>query len=148
MIPDFTVDGYLPPGIHVATLDEFINKFVYGIRRKQIFEGLLRLINDLKDIGCNVIYVDGSYVSTKERPGDIDVCWEMMFDPTYLDFAKRKQPIIFMTNGARAEQHGRYNADVFPANVPEGATGLMFLDFFQKIKNTDGFKGIIKIELI
>ncbi|WP_179414323.1 DUF6932 family protein [Mucilaginibacter sp. E4BP6] len=148
MIPPFNENSFLPPGIHSATLIEFKERFVYGVKRPIIFEGLLRLISDLKEIGCNVVYVDGSYVSSKERPNDVDVCWELTDDPAFMLYAKQKHPILFMMKGKRPEQQHKYCADVFPANIKEGASGIMFLDYFQRIRNTNEPKGIIKIELI
>ena len=75
MIPEFEKEGYLPPGIHLTTIDEFEKRFAYTIWRKDLFSCLVRLIADLKRIGCIAIYVDGSFVTNKRIPGDIDVCW-------------------------------------------------------------------------
>jgi hypothetical protein len=148
MIPPFNESTFLPPGIYLVTIDEFKERFVYGNRRNEIFLGLLRLISDLKEIGCNVIYVDGSFVSSKERPGDVDICWELVDNPDFLLFAENKHPILFMMQGKRLEQQNKYCADIFPANIIELSSGLLFLDYFQKIKHTNEPKGIIKIELI
>lgn len=148
MIPDFTSNTYLPPGIYTVSVEEFEERFVHGAKRKEIFKGLQNLIKDLKEIGCTAIYIDGSYVSSKERPGDVDVCWDLLDDPDWEAFAKNTHPVLFMTKGKRFEQQTKYNADIFPANLIEGSSGLMFLDFFQKIKYTKESKGIIKIELI
>lgn len=148
MIPSFNSNGYLPPGIHEATIDEFKDRFVYGSKRIEIFKGILRLIDDLKAVGCNAFYIDGSYVSEKQRPGDADVCWELVNDPDYEMFAKRTSPTLFMTKGKRLEQHTKYCCDVFIADAIELSSGLMFLNYFQKIKYSNELKGIIKIYLI
>ena len=29
---------------------------------------------NLRDAGCKTVYVDGSFVTDKERPGDFDAC--------------------------------------------------------------------------
>jgi len=72
LIPDFD-NGKLPKGIHLATLQEFIERFVKGVKRKQLYQGLEKLIADLKSVGCQIIYIDGSYVTSKIQPNDIDV---------------------------------------------------------------------------
>jgi len=131
MIPPFLDSGYLPPGIHECTIEEFESRFVFGIKRIEIFKGLKRLFEDLKKIGCNTVYIDGSYVTTKSRPGDADVCWDMVDDPDILRFAKVNSPILFMTKYPRMEQKTRYESDVFPANILENSSGLMFLKYFQ-----------------
>lgn len=148
MVPAFTNEGFLPVGIHSASIEEFKERFVYGSRRIEIFNGLLRLFDDLKSIGCNVVYIDGSFTSEKVRPNDADVCWDMIDDPAFINFAKMKCPVIFKTAYPRSEQKAKYLSDVLPANVKENASGLMFLKYFQRIKNTNEPKGIIKIELL
>jgi len=148
MIPPFESSGYLPSGIYETTVDEFKQRFVYGTKRNEIFNGILRLIEDLKAVGCNAMYVDGSYISEKQRPNDADICWEMIDDPIYEAYAKRTCPVLFMTKGKRPEQQARYCSDVFIADAVELSTGLAFLNFFQKIKYSTEPKGIIKIYLI
>jgi hypothetical protein len=148
MIPEFNDDEVLPPGIHLTTVEEFRSRFVYNIQRQEIFDGLMKLMNDLRTIGCNVIYIDGSYVTKKRWPGDADVCYDYFTDPDYLEFARNKLPVLFMTKPPRAEQKKAYCSDIFPANVVENGSGELFLKFFQQDKNTGEQKGIIKIELI
>jgi hypothetical protein len=142
MIPDFKEDGNLPVGIHEATLEEFKKRFAHTIWRNQLYDKLLRLIEDLKTIGCKTVYIDGSYVTTKEVPGDYDACWENIGvdeDALVLNPA--------LTFERRELQEEWYGADVFPARVEEAASGLLFLDFFQVDKATGFRKGIVKIEI-
>ena len=48
--------------------------------------GLKAAMVSLKDAGCKTVYVDGSFVTGKERPGDFDACWEEEgVDPIVLD---------------------------------------------------------------
>lgn len=143
MIPAFTKDGYLPPGIHLADLHEFEQSFAYTIKRKKFFGNLLRLMNDLKAIGCTSIYVDGSFTTTKKNPGDMDICWE----DSGIDYALAEiaMPILFDFDNAREKQQKEYNADIFPAHFIESGSGVFFIDFFQKVKYTDTPKGIIQL---
>jgi hypothetical protein len=41
----------------------------------------------------------------------------------------------------------KYGGDLFPAEVPEGASGKAFLDFFQTDRRTGKPKGIVLIVL-
>jgi hypothetical protein len=41
----------------------------------------------------------------------------------------------------------KYRGDIFPAELPEGGSGKLFVDFFQSDKNTGERKGIVAIEL-
>src|ERR1700753_2039955 len=85
---------YLPIGIHKATIDEIESVFAYNLFRKEIFSGLLLLIEDLKTIGCNTIYLNGSFVTSIQQPNDVDVCWEES-SGTNLQFEKTTLPILW-----------------------------------------------------
>jgi hypothetical protein len=138
MIPAFEKEGYLPEGIHLARLDEVEARFSYGIRRIELFMHLLKLIKDLKTIGCPAIYLDGSFTTTKRIPADMDICWE----DTGIDY---DMPILFDFDDGRRNQQAKYKSDIFPANIIEGISEMLFLDFFQKDKATGNPKGIVKI---
>ena len=81
MIPPFEIDPgedgryQLPPGIHLATWPERVERFGTNERRNEIFAGLLRALQALKAAGCQRAFVDGSFVTSKEVPGDFDG-WE------------------------------------------------------------------------
>ena len=115
MIPEFEKEGYLPPGIHLTTIDEFEKRFVYSIKRKDQFSCLIKLINDLKSIGCKSIYIDGSFVTNKRIPGDIDICW----DESGVDIDKAVALLPMLND--RKLQKSIYQADLFPAFCTEGS---------------------------
>src|SRR5205823_7367788 len=77
MIPRFTPMGTLPPGIHEATWQELVKRFGGTQRRKWLLEGLDLAIEDLRAAGCGRIYVDGSFVTNVDEPGDFDGCFEV-----------------------------------------------------------------------
>ena len=145
MIPDFDKDGNLPSGIYQATLIEIEVAFAYNLKRKGHFEHLKLLINDLSAIGCKTIYIDGSFITKKLLPKDMDICWESR--GLDLNIVRRFMPILWSLGFPRNEQQNRYHADIFPANCIEGASSRCFLDFFQFDKNTGKAKGIIKLEI-
>lgn len=145
MIPPFTKEGYLPSGIHETDLDELRQRFAYTIWRKELFENLIRLMNDLKSIGCTAIYFDGSFTTTTRIPKDIDVCWEDL--GIDYDMAEAVMPILFDFDNNRENQQRQYKCDIFPAHYFESGKGVYFIDFFQLIKYTDDPKGIIKINI-
>jgi len=41
----------------------------------------------------------------------------------------------------------KYRGDIFPAELPEGGSGKLFVDFFQTDKNTGEKKGIVAIKI-
>lgn len=142
MTPELDGSGFLPPGIHVATLDEVEARFGASAHRRQLFRGLRAVAEVLRHAGCPALYLDGSFVTGKDLPRDFDGCWDMhgvdpaLLDPTLLDFR----------NG-RAAQKLRFGGELFPASSKESGSGRTFLDFFQTDKDTGAPKGIVKIEL-
>src|SRR5262245_38317604 len=73
MIPDFNEDGYLPSGIHPATLDEIAARFGQEseLRRVQM-ESLIWLVDLAKRAGVQRIVVNGSFVTAVLEPNDVD----------------------------------------------------------------------------
>ncbi len=143
MIPDFNEDGNLPAGIHQASFPEIEARFGFNPKRKWLLDGLKLLIRNLEHANCTLIYLDGSFVTNKEHPGDYDLCWSVNgVDPEKLD----KALLDFSTEG-RQKMSDKYRADIFPAEFPEGASGKRFLDFFQTDKNTGEAKGIIELAI-
>jgi hypothetical protein len=73
MIPDFDDDGYLPPGIHEATLDEIETRFgaESEVRRTQ-FQSMCWLIDLAKAAKARRLIINGSFTTDRYEPNDID----------------------------------------------------------------------------
>src|SRR5258708_36530186 len=73
MIPALNAQGYLPPGVHAATLDEVIERFGIGSEQReaqgQSLEWLLPLC---RDAGILRLVVNGSFVTDTIEPNDVD----------------------------------------------------------------------------
>lgn len=146
MLPKFNSAGNLPAGIHEATLVEIEERFTVNTIRKVHFLHLKLLISDLKKIGCKTIYIDGSFITRKILPKDIDVCWDRT--GVNLVVASYLMPILWdLSPYGRKAQKKKYHSDVFPADIMELSSSKLFLDFFQHDKNTGTPKGIIKLEI-
>jgi len=63
-------------------------------------------------------------------------CDDDRLDPVFLDFSQ-----------GRVAQKQRFLGELFPAQLPEGATGRAFVDFFQVTKVSGKPKGILAIRL-
>jgi len=143
---NFLDNGCLVPGVHFMTWNDFCDQFSFSPKRKDLLEGLERAIDVLRQCGCTIIYVDGSFVTQKLEPNDYDACWEgelglvvsnmQVLEPLFLDFS----------NG-RKGQKLKYKGEVFPAEIPADSLGTLYLDFFQQISFTDEKKGIVAIKL-
>jgi hypothetical protein len=142
LIPESNAGGLLPQGIHSATLAEALERFGGNERREQLLTGLVEALRLLQVAGCRRVYINGSFVTAKERPNDIDALWDIegvdadALDDVFFDFAD-----------GRAAQKARFGCEFFPAQLPEGVTGRAFLEFFQTDKQTGEPKGIIELKL-
>jgi hypothetical protein len=82
-IPFFTDDGLLPPGTYQLTFEELRSShLVTGLSssdpenwetewRMQLVKDAEALVNDLWKVGIEEVFLDGSFVEDKGRPGDI-----------------------------------------------------------------------------
>ena len=96
----------------------------------------------LKRAGCQTVYLDGSFVTAKEVPGDYDACWEPSgVDLTLLD------PVLQTFDPGRATQKAKYLGELFPSDIVATPEGDTFLDFFQNDKDSGKSKGIIALDL-
>jgi hypothetical protein len=143
VIPVFDEQGNLPPGVHIAEWQEVKETFGFSERRISLLERVYEALTNLKGAGCQTAYLDGSFVSSKESPGDIDVCYDprgivgARLDPVFLDFSN-----------LRAAQKAKYGCEFFPSSATASLNPrLTYLEFFQKDKYTEEAKGIIALEL-
>lgn len=73
MIPDFRDDGYLPQGVHIATEAEVTFRFgTSSPRRRRLVMRLRRWVELSRLTGASRFLVDGSFVTSKKEPNDID----------------------------------------------------------------------------
>ncbi len=142
MIPSFTNQGLLPPGVHYSSWSEFYSRYNTNSYRQELLRGLNDAIDSLRFAGCCVIYVDGSFVSNIDMPNDFDACWDLFgVDPLKLD------PQLLDFSNGRASQKTKYGGELFPSSIRANSDGALFLDFFQMDKNLCIPKGIVAIKL-
>src|ERR1039458_6773384 len=76
-IPSLNADGLLPPGIFDCTLAEVrerFGSFQISDRRRRLFARLEELFAAMQRSGLfNALLVDGSFVTGKSAPNDIDL---------------------------------------------------------------------------
>jgi hypothetical protein len=66
----------MPPGIHDASLAEIAARFATTPHRRWLFGGFQRVTQALRNAGCSVVFLDGSFTTDKSHPGDFDGCWD------------------------------------------------------------------------
>src|SRR4051794_35653027 len=73
MIPQFDDNGYLPPGIHPASLEEIAERFGQEPELRQVqMQSLRWLVEIANQAGVLRIVVNGSFVTDKYESNDVD----------------------------------------------------------------------------
>ena len=145
MLPDFDEVGNLPPGVHEATWDEFVQRFGWTSRRCELIDGLKSALEPLREAGCRRVFVNGSFVTDKDEPGDIDVAWE----PAGVDVDRllEVEPVFGDFAAGRAAQKVKFGCEFFPSSFTADLVGNTFLEFFQIDRETEAQKGIVALNL-
>ncbi len=142
MLPPFTADGVLPPGIHEATWPDVVQRFGTTDRRRALLAGLRHLLLDLKAAGCRRVYLDGSFVTNEPEPGDYDLCWDTDGVDMTVNPAVLRDPLLYRSEIARI-----YQGDAYPMKMRPGFGGWTFFEFFQFDVQRMTMKGLISIGL-
>lgn len=127
------------PGIYEYTLEKLERDFATNKTRKDLFEDIKRLAKELKHAGCEILYIDGSFITRKEKPGDYDACWE--------PFVKKNMPantlLLEDSTFANTWRKERFSGDIFPRFGGYGDR----VEKWQLDSRTNKQKGIIFIDL-
>lgn len=142
MIPDFREDGYLPEGMHVATESEIALRFGRSSsQRRRLILRLKRWIELSRLVGAKRLFVDGSFVTAKVEPNDVDA---VVWLPE--DFIQQ----IFRENIEAMELEGilltRHPEEIFAAE--DRRDWEEWIEFFSRTREPDERrKGIVEVEL-
>ncbi|MCS7467395.1 hypothetical protein NZK35_12140 [Stieleria sp. ICT_E10.1] len=142
MIPDFRDDGYLPNGVHVATEAEVTFRFGASTRqRRRLTIRLRRWLELARIIGAKRFFIDGSFVTSKPEPDDIDaVIW------IPVDFADRLNRGDMEVVELDSMLVTRRPEELFAAEDRRDWDD--WVEFFGRTREADGRrKGIVEIEL-
>jgi len=72
VIPEFTPQGQLPDGIHIASGSELLERFLFNEYRKGFWGPLVNIFDWAKYKYAAAVFVGGSFVTNTETPHDID----------------------------------------------------------------------------
>ena len=142
-IPGFNANGNLPPGLHRVTLEEIRIHFTWNAKRKRLLGGLIRALKNLAQAGVKKVWIDGSFVTDKNEPVDIDGCWE--YHPS-VD-VDRLDKVFLDLNPPRTSMKKKYGVDflISTRSLLDGQ-GKTVLEFFQQDRDGNQ-KGILLVEI-
>jgi hypothetical protein len=119
-----------------------VERYAITEHRAALLDGFREAVASLRGGGCRRVYLEGSFVTDKEAPGDFDACWKAggvdpdLLDPEHLDFSDR-----------RATQKARYGGELFPAQLAAEPRGTVFLGCFQRDRQPGETKGVVALDL-
>jgi hypothetical protein len=141
-IPEFDTKGNLPPGVYVVSLTNIEKRFSLNTKRKKLFNGLKKALGNLKAAGVKKIWIDGSFITSKEKPNDIDGCWEYnqsmdvnKLDTVFLDMyppreaMKKKYGVDFLISGVRLNDTGKTVEKFFQEDRDGNEKGILVIEF-------------------
>lgn len=144
-IPPFTENGVLPIGIYDTSLSEVEEKF--GRFRSDedrvvLFQKLTHYLVELFSWGhVQEVLLDGSFVSSKDNPGDIDLIIVLRSD---FDYAAPTTPAEYnVLSSRRVIRTYNFDAKTVSANSLEYET---WVNYFSQDTRRPGFtKGLLRL---
>jgi hypothetical protein len=137
-LPMFTGDGYLPAGIHPVSWPEFSSRYGFSPRRLELLANMESLLQELRSQGGERAYVGGSFVTTKQVPGDFDMTWRV--SGPQLGELMKKAPILVDRQLQKQTLGGELMA-TYPNSPGDGVLG-----FLQKSRSGKSI-GVAEIDL-
>ena len=142
VIPPFRPDGYLPEGIHVCSEADVTFRFGSQSRkRRRLIVRLRRWIELGRLVGAKRLVVDGSFVTSKAEPKDVDA---VMLVPS--DFAEQSHGGIEAALELEEMFVTRQPEEIFAAEDEDDWNA--WCEFFTRTREPDGRrKGIVEVRL-
>jgi hypothetical protein len=146
-IPDLDGAGLLPPGIHDCTADEVrvrFGAFQGTDRRCRLYQKLDTYIREALDTGMVAeLIIDGSFVTAKPDPGDIDLILVLAGSH---DFSAQLRPFEYNVL-SRRQVRKLYGFDILVAPLAS-AVYAEYVAFFQQVRGDPGRrKGVLRVRL-
>jgi hypothetical protein len=142
MMPVFCADGYLPEGLHRSTEAEVTFRFGSSSpRRRRLAIRVRRWIELARQVGARRLFIDGSFVTGKADPDDVDA---VIFLPSNFHDQVRRA----IDSALELEQMllTRRPEELFAAE--DETDWQEWVAFFSRTRETDARrKGLVEIEL-
>lgn len=141
-IPALQENGFLPPGLYLADLDEIRERFGRTSERRRMLFGRLRMFVDAaQHVEALRMFVAGSYVTAKTNPRDVDVV--IWVGERFLELLELEDKqaldleLMFLTREPK-EAFAVFDEDGWNA----------WLDFFSSVRYREGEqKGVVEVKL-
>lgn len=141
-IPPFRADGYLPEGLFLSSEAEVLFRFGSASRRRRfLVNRLRRWIELVRQVHGKRFLVDGSFVTAKNAPDDIDA---VVLPP--FDFQEQVRMAIEAAVELEEMLVTRRPEEIFAAEDDEDWDD--WIEFFSRTREADSRrKGLVEIRL-
>ena len=141
-LPSFRPDGYLPEGLFICSEAEVLFRFgTSNRRRRQLAIRLRRWVELGQQVKAPRLLVDGSFVTAKEEPHDIDTVIFLPMD-FYQQIEREYEPALELEEMLLT----RRPEEIFAAE--DEADWNEWVAFFSRTRERDGRrKGLVEILL-
>ena len=143
-LPTLLPNGYLPPGMHEATLSEVVERFGTNTPRRQVLANRLQEVVSLTRATRKLqrMFIWGSFVTDKAFPRDLDI-FLLMQEGFDREFAALALPQRYVFEHERARL--LFEADIFWATEAVGAAVLAsWLSVYQLSHDMEQ-RGIVEV---
>jgi hypothetical protein len=146
-IPALTADGYLPAGIFDCALPELKGRFGAfrgSDQRSRLFSRLEALMIAVRSSRLfDALLVDGSFVTAKPAPNDIDLIAVLRPGHNF----ERDLPISEYALVSRALLRRRFGFDVVVAEE-DSSLYKTYVDYFSRVRDVPGAKkGLLRLHV-
>jgi predicted nucleotidyltransferase len=146
-IPELNESGFLPEGIHAASLEEVrerFGRFQRSDRRPDLFTKFSIFMAEVRASGLiEAVIVDGSFVTNKDESSDIDLILVLRADH---DERAELRPFEYNALSKRRVRR-RFRFDVLIARQGSDQQEK-YLDLFQRVKGVPHLrKGVVEVRL-
>lgn len=147
-IPDLNQNGLLPRGVHDCTLEEISDLFAANQHRRRIFRNFVGCLDqEVRPLFVQPIFVDGSFVTDKDDPEDIDI----VLDLRGAADDQKWRGLMFMNQNQHRFLH-KYNVHFWiNFDAPQSSDFSVFFQYIgiktarMKNLNPRHLKGILRI---
>jgi hypothetical protein len=141
-IPDFREDGYLPDGLFLASEAEVTFRFGTANKtRRRLVLRVRRWAELARDVRAPRLFIDGSFITAKSEPNDVDAV-VLLPEDFENQIARNRDAAIELEQMLLTRQP----EEIFAAE--DEADWSEWIEFFSRTREVDGRrKGLVEIEI-
>ena len=132
-------------GLHESTIDEIREKLGFSERRVELIDGLERYLNQWAESALvDFLVIDGSFVTSKPEPGDIDI----LLAPVPSALSKpSSRSFLYLLRGDRRLTKALFGCDVLVTDERGSTSYEEMLDFFGQDRNGK-VRGLVSLTMV